>query len=388
VIQLALIGSRGIPAKYGGSESITEELARRLTDKGFKVFVACESRRFSRDEYKGITRVHSPAVEGGLIPVLTINDVVATFHLIARFPSIKILCYTNYDIAPLAFIPRLLGKKVIMNTDGIEWKRPLIRENYLSPAYKLLVAPGSLYLKSIEWMAIKVSNIVIADSRAIKAYLEERHNAKNVIFISYGARELISSEISDNKEKEILDKLGLSKQEYYLTVARIVAENNVDKGIAGFLMSNSKRKMIVVGNFNKKDGYTKYLMKLGEGNTRITFLDPIYDKETLGILRKNCFAYVHAYELGGTNPSLLEQMVFGRPILANDVSFHREILEDGGLYFRDEQELSAIINKLEGNEFDLKKMSGIQARRLNEEYNWDSVVEKYERLFEELSDRH
>ncbi|MCP4610077.1 MAG: glycosyltransferase family 1 protein, partial [Planctomycetes bacterium] len=172
--------------------------------------------------------------------------------------------------------------------------------------------------------------------------------------------------------------------EYYLTVARIVAENNIHKEIEGFNRSKSSKKFVVVGNFNDRDTYTKHLFKLKENNSKIVLLDPIYDEEVLGVLRKGCCAYIHAYEVGGTNPSLLEQMLFKKPIVASDVPFHREVLQDGGIYFKDEDELANCIQKLERGEFDLEKLGSEQIRRLEEEYNWERVSTQYNRLFEEI----
>jgi glycosyltransferase involved in cell wall biosynthesis len=226
--------------------------------------------------------------------------------------------------------------------------------------------------------------VVIADSQAIEDYLEKTYQAKNVVFISYGARELLNSNISPEKENEVLSRFGLSCGEYYLTVARIVAENNIDKEIIGFQKSRSGKKLAIVGNFNEKDGYMKHLLRVRNNDATTIFLDPIYDKETLGILRKDCFAYIHAYELGGTNPTLLEQMLFRKPILAYDVPFHREILQDGGIYFKNDDELAECIKKLEAGEFDVQKMGEWQSKRINEEYNWNNVAEKYATLFRQL----
>ena len=383
-LKIALIGSRGIPAKYGGNESITEELAQRLTKKGWKVYVTCESKKFHIDDYNGIIRVHTPSFEGKTITIPSLNDIIATYYLLLKYPDIKILCYTSFDVFLGAIIPKLLGKKIIMNTDGIEWKRPIIRRKYLSKGWKLVSILGSWYLKWMEKMAPRLSNIVIADAKAIKTYLEESYKAKNVIFIPYGARELIDSNIPLEKEYKVLNEFGLSLEDYYLTVARIVAENNIHQEIEGFKKSGSNKKLFIVGNFIEKDGYTKYLTGLRNNNSKILFSNPIYDKETLGILRKNCYAYIHAYELGGTNPSLLEQMFFKKPILAYDVPFHREILQKGGIYFMDESHLAECIKDLEQGRFDLATISEWQAKRLDEEYNWDNVAEKYSSLFKDL----
>jgi len=382
--KIAIVGSRGIPAKYGGAETFAEEVSQKLTKLGFEVYVTCESRRFRKDEYNGVIRIHTPSIQGKTLTVPTVNDVFSTIHLLLRCPKIKLICYLAPDAALAAVIPRLLRKKVIVNTDGIEWKRLAIRRKYFSPAWKFLSVLVSWYLKLMERLAIKLSHAVIADSREIKAYLEESYNTKNVVYISYGARELLNSAIPVEREHEVLKSFGSSKGEYYLTVGRIVAENNIHKEIESFKRSRSDKKIVIVGNFNEKDKYTSYLIKLRDNDPRIMFLNPIYDKEVLGILRKNCYAYIHAYEVGGTNPSLLEQMLFGRPIIAYDVPFHREVLEGGGIYFRDEEDLAKSIDMLENGAIDLKEIEKWQAKRIEEEYNWDSVAEKYKSLFREL----
>jgi glycosyltransferase involved in cell wall biosynthesis len=382
--KIAIVGSRGIPAKYGGAETFAEEISQKLTNLGFEVYVTCESHRFHKDEYNRVIRIHTPSIQGKTLTVPTINDISSTFHLLLRCPGIRVICYLAPDSALAAVIPRLLRKKVIINTDGIEWKRLAIRRKYFSPGWKFISVFVSWYLRLMERLAVKLSHAVIADSREIKAYLEESYNAKNVVYISYGARELLDSDIPAERERETLEGFGLSTGEYYLTVGRIVAENNIHKEIEGFKRAGSDKNIAIVGNFNEKDKYTSYLIKLRDDDPRIMFLNPIYDKEVLGILRKNCYAYIHAYEVGGTNPSLLEQMLFKKPIIAYDLPFHREVLQGGGIYFKDEDGLAKCIERLENDEINLEEMGKWQVKRIEEEYNWDNVAQKYNSLFREL----
>jgi glycosyltransferase involved in cell wall biosynthesis len=205
-----------------------------------------------------------------------------------------------------------------------------------------------------------------------------------VVYISYGARELANAGVSAEKQQQVLENYGLSQGEYYLTVGRIAAENNIHVELNGFRRARSDKKLVIVGNFGGRDRYSAYLYSMKANDQKIKFLNPIYDKEVLGILRKSCYAYIHAYQVGGTNPSLLEQMLFGRPIIAYDVPFHREVLQGGGIYFRDEQELAECLAKLEHGEFDLDELSRWQARRIEQEYNWDHVAERYNLLFRAL----
>ena len=382
-MKIAFIGSRGIPARYGGAETFVEEISQKLIKIGFDVYVTCESRRFQKDRYNGVIRIHSPSIQGKTITVPTVNDLVSTLHLLLRCPEIQLIYYVASDAALAAVIPRLLWKRVVVNTDGMEWKRPLIRQAYLSPSRKLLSLLVSWYWRLMERLAVKLSHTVIADSKEVKAYLQQSYRAKNIVYISYGARELVDSVIPVERETEILKSFGLSRGEYYLTIARIVAENNIHVELNGFKRAKSNKKMVIIGNFNEKDKYTTYLIKLRDDDPKIIFLEAIYEKEVLGIIRKNCYAYIHAYQVGGTNLSLLEQMLFGKAIIAYDSPFHREVLQDGGVYFKDADNLAKCIDALEGGQIDLEGMAERQIRRIEEEYNWLSVAEKYNLLFSE-----
>lgn len=383
--KIAFIGSRGIPAKYGASEVFTEEISKKMAELGFEVYVTCESSRFYQDVYNGMIRLHIPSIEGKTITVPSINDVIATIYLLLKCPSIELLYYQNPDATLGALIAKLFRKTMIINPGGIEWQRPAIRRKYFSAGWKIISPFVTWYLKLMEWTAIKMFDVVVADSRAIKTHLEQRYKAKNVVYITHGARKLINSDLPPEKELEIMGRLGLASAEYYLTVGRIVAENNIHRELEGFRRAQSRKKLAIVGNFNPKDGYTKYLIKIKNNDPNILFLDPIYDKDRLGILRKNCFCYIHAYQTGGTNLSLLEQMLFGRPIIANDVAYHRQILQDGGIYFSDEYGLARAINMLEQGKFDLAAIAEWQARRVKEEYNWDAVSKEYFALFNRLA---
>ncbi|WP_457754637.1 DUF1972 domain-containing protein [Thermococcus sp.] len=381
-MNIAFIGSRGIPAKYGGNETFVEEISKRLIKKGFQIYVTSESNRFFEDEYNGIIRVHVPSIQGKSVTMPSVNDVVATTYLLLKHSKdIDIVYYVAPDGALSAIIAKLFKKKVIINPDGIEWKR-LIKRSHFIPFYMIsLYIITMVYMYLMEYLSCKLPEITIADSIGIKDYLKKTHKVENVVYIAYGARELLPPRFSKKEEIEILNKFGLKPREYYLTVARIIAENNIHLEIEGFKKANSTKKLVIVGNFNKKDAYTKYLFKLRENNENIILLNPIYDKEVLGVLRKNCFAYIHAYEVGGTNPSLLEQMLFKRPILAYDVPFNKEVLEEGGIYFKDAKDLANKMEMLEGGEFDLRLIKKIQIKRIKRQYNWEKVTREYERVF-------
>ncbi len=378
--KIAFVGVRGIPGGYGGAETFVGEIASGLLQRGFKVIVTCESTGFGQDVYHGITRLHIPAIQGKTLTIPTVNDVLATIYLLCKHPDVRLIYYVAPDGALAAIVPRLLGKKVVINTDGLEWKRPILRRRYLSPFWKGLSYLASWYLKFSEWLAVKIAHTAIADSKAIKHHLDKTYHATNTVYIPYGARKLLD-ETTAGEDGLLLNTFSLCPWGYYLTVGRIVAENNIHLEIAAFKNTASQRRLVIVGNFDPKDGYCSFLEKLKNNDSRIVFLGTIYDKQKLGTLRKNCLAYIHAYEVGGTNPSLLEQMVFGRPILAYDVPFHREVLQEGGIYFKNEDDLAGQLAALETDTFNLHQLAAFQSRRLAEEYNWDKVTGEYCTLF-------
>ena len=382
---IIFIGSRGIPGKYGGTETFVEEVSRMLVQEGFKVYVTCESDKFFEDNYMGVIRIHVPSIQGKSLTIPSLNDLIATIRALKLHSNeIDVFYYVAPDGALPSIIAKLARKKVLINPDGIEWKRLIKRINFVPDYLYPLYLIAMLYMRFMEYLSCKLPDIVIADSVGIKKYLEKNYAPRRVVYIPYGARKLLSSEFSEHEEKGILNKFGLQPREYYLTVARIVAENNIHIEIEGFKKSDSNKKLVIVGNFDKKDPYTRHLLKLKGNTENILFIDSIYDKNTLGVLRKNCFAYIHAYEVGGTNPSLLEQMQFKRPILAYDVPFNREVLQESGIYFKNPLDLSLKIRAMEHGNIELKNIIKAELKRIKKTYNWKTILKAYKILLGEF----
>jgi glycosyltransferase involved in cell wall biosynthesis len=305
--------------------------------------------------------------------------------LIKHRKEIDVIYFVAPDAALSAVLAKLFGKKVIINADGIEWLRVKKRLRYVETVIKPLYYFAQLYMYIIEMLSCRIADVTIADSAGIKMYLEKIHHASNVVHIAYGARRLLESDFPEEKEREILEKYELISKEYFLTVARIVPENNIEMGIEGFLAANSTKKMVVVGDFNLQDPYAQFLQHLKKNDGNIFFLDSIYNKEILGVLRKNCFAYIHAYEVGGTNPSLLEQMCFQSPIFAYDVSFNKEVLGEGGIFIKDSSNLAENIKILENGGFETNKGEKIRGELISKKYNWDTVTDEYFDMLKEIN---
>jgi len=350
-VKVALIGSRGIPPRYGGAETFVYELSRRLKED-FDVYVTCEDDGFYLDEYEGVRRVHIWARHTPTMTIPVIYDIVATLYLLKKVPDIDILFYVAPDGAYAAALAKLARKKTVVSTDGIEWQRLLTRIKYVPPLHKPIYLLTALAMFLAEFLACKIPDATIADAVAIKHYIERRWKSKKTIYVAYGVRQL--PQIDEEKQKMNLHKLGLEKHGYYLTVGRIVAENNIHMEIQAFTQAKTNKNLVIVGPINPSDPYVKYLYKLKKDDPRIIFTGPIYNTTLLSALRANCKAYIHAYTVGGTNPSLLEQLQYNRPILAYDVPFHREILREKGIYFKTTEQLRQKIEEIDNKDITIQ----------------------------------
>jgi len=254
--RVAVIGLRGIPAKYGGTEIFVEELTTRLR-KSFQFYVMHEDKEFFEDEYNEIIRVHSPAVESKSTSIPLINDFINTTYLLSKHErDIDVFYFLGPDSSVAAILAKLSKKKVMINPDGVEWRRLIKRSQFVPFSLFPVYLATMIYMYLMEYLSCKLPDVVVADSIGIKEHLTKRHNPKRVVYIACGARELIPSQLSKDDEIEILKKYGISPGEYYLTVARIVAENNIHIEVEGFKKAKSKKKLVIVGNFNEKSLYT------------------------------------------------------------------------------------------------------------------------------------
>ena len=373
--KIALIGSRGIPPRYGGAETFAYELSKRLKEV-FDVYVTCETDHFGLDELEGIRRIHIWAKHTPTTTIPVIYDVIATLYLLEKAKDLRVLYYVAPDGALASVLAKLAGRKAIVNTDGIEWKRLLLRMKFVPWHLKPLYLLTAMAMFVSEFLACKVPDVTIADSIAIKKYLERRWRPKKVEYVAYGVREL--PKVDESKRLEILKKLGLERDRYYLTIGRIVAENNIHLEVEAFKRARTESKLVIVGPVDPHDPYIKYLLKLRRGDKRVVFTGGIYDGEVVYTLRSECRAYVHPYTVGGTNPSLLEQLQFDKPIVAYDVPFHKEILRDKGIYFKTREELAEIFQGLEKSSLRVK---GYEPARL---FTWSHVAERYVKMFSSL----
>jgi rhamnosyltransferase len=309
-ISVAILGSRGIPAGYGGYETIAQELSVGLAKRGFEVYVSCESKQFlppSPKDYNGVKLVYFPIIRA----IRNISEVIEYDLMSVAWSSLKtdMIYMLGYSSVLDLVIPKLLGKIVIVNVDGLESERRHFN-SFLR-----------FFYRSFERIATKLCDYVIVDSKTIGVYYDYNYGISSVYIPNGGGRVLEVEPFGS----EALKKYGLGKGDYYLVIARLVVDNNISLIIDGFKRSNSKKKLVIVGPLTKN----KYVQKLVlEKNDNVLFIGGVYETMLQRTLRYNCYAYIHGHERGGTNPSLLEALLCSNVVLYIEVPFTREVAEN------------------------------------------------------------
>jgi len=194
--RVAVIGLRGIPGKYGGTEIFVEELTTRLR-KSFQFYVMHEDNKFFEDEYNGIIRIHSPAIESKSTSIPSINDFINTAYLLSKHErDIDLFYFLGPDSSVAAILAKLAKKKIMINPDGVEWRRLIKRSRFVPFHIFPVYLATMIYMYLMEYLSCKLPNVVVADSIGIKEHLTKRHNPKRVVYIAYGARDTLPSRLS------------------------------------------------------------------------------------------------------------------------------------------------------------------------------------------------
>ncbi len=355
-LSLAILGTRGIPAQYGGFETFAERLATGLVERGADVTVYCERLgEGGPDVYRGVKLRYLAASMPGSLRTI---DYDARCLWAAR-KEYDIVYMLGYGAAPFCAIPRLWKTEVWINPDGLEWARAKWGRI------------ARLYFRLMEWASVRVADRVIADSEAIAESLARRHgrlSASSVI--AYGC-----DVVDAPPPVELLSNWGLSPNGYHLVVCRLEPENHVLEILRAFQQSSSRRELIVVGDHLARTRYVEQLRAVQD--SRIRMIGSVYDQARLTSLRYYSFAYLHGHSVGGTNPSLLEAMGCGNLILAHGNPFNRETLGDAALFFQGIGDLRCTLEGIEEIDFDAGRMRSEARRRAREFYSWDSIVGKY-----------
>jgi glycosyltransferase involved in cell wall biosynthesis len=356
-VHLAILGTRGIPASYGGFETFAEELSVRLVANGVETTVYCIADSSGQPAtYQGVRLAYLPSPNLG--PLTTVLfDALCLWHARKRYDVVYML---GYGSSPFCFLPRLWGGTVWINMDGIEWKRT---------KWGTL---AKLYLRFMEAVAMLTANMIIADAEGIRMFLRARHGGDTPCsVIPYGAQL-----VERTPEATTLASWGLISYEYYLVVCRLEPENHVIEIINGYRSAASPAPLVIVGDNRRETAYIRSLLSVRED--RIRFIGTVYDRDKLNTLRYYCKAYLHGHSVGGTNPSLLEALGCGNIVLAHDNVFNREVAAEAGKYFLTAEDIPELIREVESLDGRGRSQWADRARqRIINYYNWDEITKKY-----------
>jgi glycosyltransferase involved in cell wall biosynthesis len=355
-LTIGILGTRGIPNHYGGFEQLAEYLSMGLSRKGHKVLVYNpHNHPYKAGKWKGVSITHCYSMEhiAG-----TAGQFIYDLNCIldARKRNLDVLLILGYT--SMSVWGKLFPKKstIIINMDGFEWKRA---------KYSNLVQKFLLYA---EKLAVTHSRYYVADSTKIQSYLQNKYGIGSR-HIAYGA------ELFSNEAEELLAFYYTKRNDYYLLIARIEPENNIEMILDGFAASNSERKFIVIGNAQNEFG-EHLLAKFGT-DKRIQFAGTMYDKRIKHSLCCYSAMYFHGHSTGGTNPSLLEAMASRALIAAHDNEFNREILDGNAYYFSDAAQVQRLIENNSRNQKETAMIAN-NLKNIELQYNWESIVNQYE----------
>jgi len=361
-MKIGILGSRGIPNRYGGFEQFAEYLSLGLVKMGAEVWVYCsDSHPNHTESWNGVNLIYCNDPEDKLG---TAGQFIYDLNCIRdsrkhNFDIIYQLGYTSNSVWH-----RLLPEKpiIVTNMDGLEWKRS---------KYKRLVQK---FLKYAEKLAVLSSNSLIADSEAIQQYLEKEYNTK-AHFLPYGA------EIFQNPDKGILKKMSLVPYNYFMLMARMQPDNHIEEIIRGVLNANSKFPLIIIGQNAIKFG--RYLKQNYESKN-IQFIGGIFDQDQLNNLRYFSALYFHGHSAGGTNPSLLEAMASSSLICAHNNPFNREVLLNNAFYFNTPTDITVLLESQAEIKNSRPTFIDNNLITIREKYSWPKLIEAYFQLFKQL----
>lgn len=382
-----VIGSKGIPARYGGFETFIEKLTEGRVSKDIRYHVACmgDSNNNGEFEYNNSRCFY--------INVPNIGAAKAVYYdIFALKKCIKYIKNNNINDAIIYILAcrigpfiryykrkaEKLGVKIFVNPDGHEWKRAKWN-NVIKK-----------YWKISERLMVKHADLLICDSINIEKYIKEDYKKYNpkTEFIAYGAnteRSKLNSEdenlISWYKDNEI------KENEYYLVVGRFVPENNYNLMINEFMKTKTKKDLVLITNIKKNKFYEELKSSTSfREDSRVKFVGTVYNQELLKKIRENAYGYIHGHEVGGTNPSLLEALASTKLNLLLNVGFNKEVGKDGAVYFdKSNNNLSNLIDRVDLLNFDeLNEIDKKAKARINNDYTWENIIDKYESLFLEV----
>jgi glycosyltransferase involved in cell wall biosynthesis len=363
-MRIAILGTRGIPASYGGFETFAEHLARRLVLRGHDVTVYCRAHYVSprQLEYHGVKLKVLPTIRHKYFDTV-VHTLLSAIHAVSGRFDAALIC--NCANAPFSPILRLTGTPVAINVDGLEHKR------------KKWGSLARRYYRFAEYLSTLVPNEIVTDAQVIQDYYLARHNAPSTM-IAYG------SEVERRPDREAVRKWRVEPNRYVLYVSRLEPENNAHLVIEAFKKVRTAYRLLIVGDAPYAEQYISSLKAQARGDKRIVFTGFVFGQDYRA-LQQNAYCYVHATEVGGTHPALLEAMGYGNCVLTLATPENMEVVGEAGVPYIDEFDLTEKLQRV------LRDGSLVQAyrnraqQRVQTHYEWDGVVDQYEQLFRRMS---
>jgi len=353
--RVAIVGTNGVPAKYGGYETLAENLVINLSTE-FDFIIYCSKKQKNKlSNYKGAKLINIPLNANGAIGL--IYDTISLFH--AWFFA-DVILYLGPGIGALLWFNKLFRKKVITNHGGLnEWER-----EKLSKGKKKYAFINHKY-------AAKFSNINIVDNNILKESILNNFQTDSIV-IRYGGDHVSKVEISN----DLLNQFPFIKDKYYISVSRAEVDNNIHVLLEAFVEMPT-RKLVIISNWEISD-YGKILKKKYSEQQNIYLIDAIYDPCKLNALRSNAMIYIHSHAKCGTSPSLVEAINLSLPIISFDVPQNRETLKRNNYFFQNKQELITLINSLTNKECENIRND---SNNLIQHYTWGIIAHEYAEIF-------
>lgn len=355
-MKVAIIGTQGVPAQYGGFETLVENLIGRNCPSDIQYTVFCSGKDYQTrlNFYNGAILKYIPFKANGIqsIPY----DIYSFIKVLWGYDVVLVL-----GVSGCVFLPvfRLFYKgNIIVNIDGLEHRR--------GKWGKLT----KRFLRFSEYMAVKFANTIVVDNKGIQEYVAATYR-KNSTLIEYGGDHAFR-EVPGEAQTNILHHYGITEKNYALALCRIEPENNCHMILEAF--ARTKHPIVFVGNWDISK-YSADLKQQYSGYPNIFFIHSLYDLDSLYTLRTHCKFYMHGHSAGGTNPSLVEAMYLGAPIVSFEVNYNRETTENEAVFFSTVKELESIIQNIDS--YNLLSLGNIMKIIAEKRYTWHTIAKKY-----------
>ncbi|MHA6358424.1 beta 1-4 rhamnosyltransferase Cps2T [Streptococcus vestibularis] len=375
-----IIGSRGLPAQYGGFETFVEKLISHKVSPAIRYHVACLSDESTGNhfDYKGADcfTVNPPKLGPARVIAYDMMAINYSLKLIKKegiqSPIFYILGNTiGAFIVHFAKKIQSVGGILLVNPDGLEWKRAKWSK------------PVQSYLKYSEKEMTKYANLIISDNRGIETYIQNTYPWARTTFIAYGtdlSKTTLTAE--DDPVRDWYQEWQTQEKDYYLILGRFVPENNYETAIREFMKSSTERDLVIICNHEGNSYFDELRQITGfDKDKRVKFVGTVYDQDLLKYIRNQAFAYIHGHEVGGTNPGLLEALAQTDLNLIYNVDFNHQVAQETALYWNKEDgNLSQLIDSVDG-QVSFEDFGNAAKANMKENYAWEKIVGEYEELF-------